>query len=67
MQGFLVSFCMAILEKALTKGTKAFAHYLALKKELEQNKSKAGEYQKVVDAPNTTRQERKDAEDSLLS
>ena len=66
MQGFLVSLCIGILEKVLTKGTKAFEHYLALKHELEINQKKALDYQKVVDS-NASREERRRAEDSLLS
>jgi hypothetical protein len=57
---------MAILEKYLVKGTKAFSHYLDLKKELELNNKKASEYQKIVDS-HATREERKRVEDNLLS
>lgn len=63
---FLVSLCMAILEKLITKGTVAFTHYLALKKELDMNEKRANEYQKVVDS-NASREERQRAEDDLLS
>lgn len=63
---FLVSLCMAILEKLITKGTVAFTHYLALKKELDKNEKRANEYQKIVDS-NASREERQRAEDDLLS
>lgn len=66
MQSFLVALCMAILEKVLVKGTAAFDHYLVLKKELEANDKKSAEYEKVVNTP-TTREERRHAEDDLLS
>lgn len=66
MQGFLVSLCLAILEKLVVKGTVAFEHYLALKSELEKNKRASEKYQKVVDS-NASREERRKAEDELLS
>ena len=67
MQGFLVSLCMAILEKLLVKGTEAFGQYLKLKAELEKNKAMSNEYDKVVNNPNATREERRNAEDDALS
>ena len=67
MQSFLVSLCMAILESLLAKGTKAFKHYLELKKELEKNAKQASEYQKVVNKNPSTREERRKAEDDALS
>jgi len=67
MQSFIVSLCMAILEKLLVKGSKAFDRWLDLKKELETNEKNAKAYDKVVKDPNATREDRKRAEDSLLS
>lgn len=66
IESFLVSLCMAVLEKILTKGSTAFCHYLALKNELEKNKIKAGAYEKIVNS-NASREERRRAEDDLLS
>lgn len=65
--GFLVKLCMAILEKLLVQGTVAFTHYIALKNELESNSKKSDSYQKIVDNQTSTREERKSAEDELLS
>jgi hypothetical protein len=62
MESFLIDLCLALLEKLLVKGSQAFGHYLALKDAVQ----KAKEYQKVVDKP-TTREERRRAEDDLLS
>lgn len=66
MQAFLISLCMAVLEKILVKGSSAFTHYLALKAELEKNKIKAEEYEKAVNS-DAKREERRRAEDDLLS
>lgn len=65
MQSFLVSLCMAILEKLITRGTQEWVKYEALRDELARNKQKADDYQKVVDKP-STREDRKKAEDDLL-
>lgn len=62
METFLIDLCLAILEKLLVRGSQAFDHYLALKDAVQ----KAKDYQKVVDKP-TTREERKRAEDDILS
>ena len=67
MQSFLVSLLMAVLEKLLVKGTAAFQRYMDLKKALEENEQAAKEYQKTVDNPATSREDRKKAEDDLLS
>lgn len=67
MQSFLVTLCMAILEKLLVKGTIAFDRYLELKKELEKNQKTAQDYNKVVNDPKATREDRRRAEDDSLS
>lgn len=67
MQSFLAALCIAILEKVLVKGTKAFDRYLELKNELENNKKAAADYDKVVKNPEATREDRRRAEDSALS
>lgn len=66
MQSFLVALCMAILEKLITKGTEAWLKYEALRSELEKNKENSDKYKKVVDG-NKPREERRRAEDDLLS
>lgn len=66
MQSFLVSLCMAILEKLITRGTQEWVKYEALRDELSRNKQKADDYQKVVDG-NKSREERRKSEDDLLS
>ena len=66
MQDFLVALCMKILEKLLIKGTEEYRKYEALRSELEKNKQKSGNYQKIVDKPKSSREERKNAEDELL-
>lgn len=67
IESFLVALCMAILEKLITKGSIAFSHYMALKKELDENDEKYKKYKKVVDDPKATREERRKAEDDVLS
>ena len=62
MQSFAVSLCLAILEKLLVKGSEAFDQYLALKEAIE----KAAKYDEVV-KKETTREERRHAEDDALS
>lgn len=57
---------MAILDKILVKGTIAFKKYEDLRKELEENGKKSQTYDKVVNSP-STREERRHAEDDLLS
>ena len=66
MQSFLVSLCIAILEKLLVKGTAEYKKYEELRAELEKNSENAADYDKVVSKPGNTREERKDAEDSAL-
>ena len=66
MQSFLVALCMAILDKILVRGTIAFKKYEDLRKELEENDKKSQAYDKVVNSP-ATREERRHAEDDLLS
>lgn len=66
MQGFLVSLCMAILEKLLVKGTQAFDHYLKLKAELEANKKVSDKYYEDIKQAKT-REDRRRAEDNALS
>lgn len=66
MQSFLVSLCMAILEKLLVKGSAAFDHYLILKKELNDNEENSIKYEKVVNSQ-STREERRKSEDDLLN
>lgn len=65
MQSFLVSLCMAILEKLITRGTQEWVKYEALRDELSRNKQKADDYKKVVDG-NKSREERRKSEDDLL-
>ena len=67
MQSFLISLLMAVLEKLLIKGTAAFQRYMDLKKALEENEQAAKEYQKTVDNPSASLEDRKKAEDDLLS
>jgi hypothetical protein len=66
MQSFLVALCIAILDKILVRGTIAFKKYEDLRKELEENDKKSQTYDKVVNSP-STREERRHAEDDLLS
>lgn len=66
MQSFLVALCIAILDKILVRGTIAFKKYEDLRKELEENDKKSQTYDKVVNSP-ATREERRHAEDDLLS
>lgn len=65
MQSFLVSLCLAILEKLLVKGTSAYVKYEALRKELADNKKASEDYQKVVDS-GASREERRRAEDNIF-
>lgn len=67
MQGLLINILLAVLEKLIVKGTIAFQKYMELKAALEENEKKAQDYQKVVDDPKATREDRKKAEDELLS
>lgn len=66
MQGFIVSLCLAILEKLIEKGSTAFKKYLELKAELEANEKAAGKYyEEIKKAKN--REDRRRAEDNVLS
>lgn len=67
MQGLLVGLCMAILEKIIDKGSKAFVAYLLLREELAKNDKESQKYKSVVNDPTATREQRRKAEDDLLS
>lgn len=67
MQGFLVSLCVGLLEKLLTKGTSAFIKYMEFKQELAKNEKEAKSYQDIVNKNPSTREERRAAEDNILS
>ena len=67
IKSFLVSLAMAVLKEFLIKGSTAWFKYEELKKELEKNKEKADKYQSVVDNNDATREDRRKAEDELLS
>lgn len=66
----LAPIFLALGEFLLSKG-KSFIAWLQLqekiKDELKENTKRAEEYQKVVDKPDSTREERRRAEDDLLS
>ena len=67
VESFLVNLAIGILDKYIKKGSAAFAHYMALKSEMANNVKKAEAYDKVVNDPKSTREDRRRAEDDLLS
>ena len=67
LTNILVQLLVALLGIYIPKGTAAYQKWSALNDELAQNKKRADEYDKVVDNPNSTREERERAEDSIGS
>lgn len=63
LESLLVSLALAVLEKLLKQGSEAANKFLELRKAIE----KARKYQKVVDSPINSREERRHAEDDFLS
>ena len=66
LESFLVSLAMAVIKHYAGIAGKNISDYLKEREELKENKKKAEDYQKVVDSP-ASREERKRAEDDLLS
>lgn len=66
LESFLVSLAMAVIKHYAGIAGKNISDYLKEREELKENKKKAEDYQKVVDSP-ASREERREAEDRLLS
>jgi len=66
LQSFLVSLAMAILKYYATIAGKEITAYIKEQEALRENKKKADEFQKVVIKNPSTREERRNAENSAL-
>lgn len=67
LESFLIKLFLALGSMLLSKGKIKAENWLSVQAELKENEKKADEYQKVVDKPNSTREDRRRAEDDLLS
>jgi hypothetical protein len=67
LESFLIKLFLALGSMLLSKGKIKVEGWLAIEAELKANTKKAEDYQKVVDKPDATREERQRAEDDLLS
>lgn len=67
MQSFLVTLALAILRNVVSEGSTAFAHFIALEEELKKAAEKDANYDKIKNNPNATREDRRHAEDDVLS
>lgn len=66
MQAILIQIAIGILKYYADKIGVSVYDYLKEQEQLKLNKQKSEEYQKVIDKP-STREERRNAEDKLLS
>jgi hypothetical protein len=66
LESFLIKLFLALGGMLLSKGKIKAENWLSLQEELGNNTKKAEDYQKVVDKPDSTREERRRAEDDLL-
>lgn len=67
IEKLLLNLAWMLLERAAQRAGKELQEYLDERKELEQNKRKAKDYDKIVRKPDTTREDRRKAEDDLLN
>lgn len=67
IEKFLIALFVALGERLFAKGEAYAKSWKSLRDELSQNEKKANEYQGVVDNPESTREDRRRAEDDLLS
>lgn len=67
LESFLVAFAMAVLKYYAAIAGKETKEYFDEVLELKKNKQKASDYDKVVQNPNASREERKNAEDSAFN
>lgn len=67
LESFLIKLFISLGNHLVSKGIVKAEKWINVQAELAANEKKAGEYQKVVDKPDSTREERRRAEDDLLS
>lgn len=66
IEKILLNLAWMLLERAADRAGKELKEYFDERAELERNKRKAKDYDKVVRNPDSTREDRKKAEDELL-
>lgn len=66
IEKMLVNLAWALLERAALRAGKELKEYFDERADLERNKRKAKDYDKVVRNPDSTREERRKAENALL-
>ena len=66
IEKLLVNLAWALLERAALRAGKELKEYFDERAELERNKRKAKDYDKVIGNPDSTREDRRKAEDALL-
>jgi len=67
IEKLLVNLAWMLLERAAQRAGKEIKEYFDERAELEQNKRRAKDYDKVVRNPDSTREDRRAAEDRLLN
>lgn len=67
IEKLLLNLAWMLLERAAQRAGKELQEYLDERKELERNKRKAQDYDKVVRNADSTREDRRKSEDALLN
>jgi DNA topoisomerase VI subunit B len=66
IEKLLINLAWALIERAASRAGKELKEYFDERAELERNKRKAENYDKIVRGADSTREERRKAEDDLL-